>query len=92
MAHLCTVVQLVQFGLDAVDGLLDFRLSCIGRVPSSGGTSSSSTQSWSVDLLLELLVQSLQGGLKIMEVFGQTLNLLLHLPHFLTISSPLNRK
>lgn len=33
--RLCSVVQLVQFGLNAVDGLLDLWLSSVGEVPSS---------------------------------------------------------
>lgn len=86
---LCAVVQLVQFGLNAVNCLFNFGLSGISRVSSCRhAAASSSNKSWFADLLLESFVHCVQGGLKVLEVLSQTLDLLLHLPHLLTLSPP----
>lgn len=71
--HLGSVVQLVQFGLNAVDRLFDFGRCSVCRVFSG-----------SARFVVEVFIH---GGLEILQLLRQPLDLFLQLPDFLPVLS-----
>lgn len=76
--YLGAVVQLVQFGLNAVDRLFDLGRSCICRVFS-----------WFGVFKFEVFIH---GGLEILQLLRQPLDLFLQLPYFLPVRPPWKRR
>lgn len=70
--YLRATVQLLQFGLNVVDGFLDFRLGSICRLPPSSSSCGSTSA-------------GLQGGLKVLKVLGQDLDLLLQMSYLVLL-------
>lgn len=71
--HLGSVVQLVQFGLNAVDRLFDFRRRSVCRVFSGSDR-----------FVVEVFIH---GGLEILQLLRQPLDLFLQLSDFLPVLS-----
>lgn len=70
--YLRATVQLLQFGLNVLDGFLDFRLGSICRLPPSSSSCGSTSA-------------GLQGGLKVLKVLGQDLDLLLQMSYLVLL-------